>query len=277
MLNQLGRIAVVALCGLGLAAMGCGVVGASLLDQYWVNQLNDNMSQLEQDVQDSLDQPGVPGPQGEPGQDGAAGADGRDGIDGVDGVDGQDGVDGIDGVDGQDGTNGQNGQDGKDGTDGVDGADGLSCWDLNGNGLPDLATEDVNGDDVVDALDCVGEQGPQGDPGVLARAQIEASGDVRNLPNAVSCVWEDDGKYFLTVQLPDSFDYTDWEPLDYPVSLSVEPIFPNENGNAPLIAGAFERLEKDNDPSTLEFRVHIRKISNSEYTDASFTFVLLQP
>jgi len=45
------------------------------------------------------------------------------------------------------------------GDDGHDGDDGISCWDLNGNGVADLDTEDTNGDGVVDALDCQGEPG----------------------------------------------------------------------------------------------------------------------
>ncbi len=34
------------------------------------------------------------------------------------------------------------------------GAAGRDCWDLNGNGVPDVATEDLNGDAAVDVLDC---------------------------------------------------------------------------------------------------------------------------
>ncbi len=46
------------------------------------------------------------------------------------------------------------GDDGDDGRDGADGAAGLACWDLNENGVPDLPDEDLNGDGVVDVLDC---------------------------------------------------------------------------------------------------------------------------
>jgi hypothetical protein len=42
--------------------------------------------------------------------------------------------------------------------------DGLSCWDLNGNGIGDLA-EDINSDGNYDALDCIGPEGPQGPQG----------------------------------------------------------------------------------------------------------------
>ncbi|MBL1280972.1 MAG: tail fiber domain-containing protein [Fluviicola sp.] len=41
---------------------------------------------------------------------------------------------------------------------------GLACWDLNGNGIQD-ASEDVNGDLVWDALDCLGPQGIPGPTG----------------------------------------------------------------------------------------------------------------
>lgn len=54
---------------------------------------------------------------------------------------------GCDGDDGAAGTDGQNGLDGTDGT------AGLNCWDLNGNGQAD-PEEDLNGDGVVDVLDC---------------------------------------------------------------------------------------------------------------------------
>ena len=42
------------------------------------------------------------------------------------------------------------------------GAAGLSCWDLNGNGAFDAATEDANADGIADALDCRGEPGLPG-------------------------------------------------------------------------------------------------------------------
>ncbi len=45
------------------------------------------------------------------------------------------------------------------------GAAGLSCWDLNGNGICDLATEDTTGDSRCDANDCRGPQGPVGPVG----------------------------------------------------------------------------------------------------------------
>ncbi|MER3376733.1 MAG: hypothetical protein RIM83_18980 [Allomuricauda sp.] len=73
--------------------------------------------------------------------------------------DGEDGAPGKNGIDGKDGTNGTNGVDG---VDGADGADGINCWDLNGDGIANMTgeyTEDVNGDQVVDALDCQGADG----------------------------------------------------------------------------------------------------------------------
>ncbi len=51
-------------------------------------------------------------------------------------------------------SDGKNGTNGTPGTPGAAGDAGLNCWDLNQNGVPDLATEDVNKDGVVDVLDC---------------------------------------------------------------------------------------------------------------------------
>jgi octaheme c-type cytochrome (tetrathionate reductase family) len=59
----------------------------------------------------------------------------------------------IAGCEGDDGAAGADGADGVDGVDGVDGADGVACWDLNSNGVGD-PEEDLNGDGVVDVLDC---------------------------------------------------------------------------------------------------------------------------
>ena len=44
---------------------------------------------------------------------------------------------------------------------GLTGPAGLMCWDLNANGLADPA-EDINGDTVVNTLDCAGPQGVTG-------------------------------------------------------------------------------------------------------------------
>ena len=60
------------------------------------------------------------------------------GCEGDDGAPGADGIDGVDGVDG---------------APGADGTDGVACWDLNANGIGD-PEEDLNGDGVVDVLDC---------------------------------------------------------------------------------------------------------------------------
>ena len=53
------------------------------------------------------------------------------------------------------GCEGDDGVSGSDGANGSAGADGVNCWDLNGNGLRDL-DEDLNGDGVIDVVDCNG-------------------------------------------------------------------------------------------------------------------------
>ncbi|MGB5490577.1 MAG: tetrathionate reductase family octaheme c-type cytochrome [Woeseiaceae bacterium] len=61
---------------------------------------------------------------------------------------------GLSACDGDDGAAGAAGANGTAGIDGTDGTDGFSCWDLNQNGIGDLPDEDLNGDGVVDTLDC---------------------------------------------------------------------------------------------------------------------------
>lgn len=149
--------------------------------------------------------PGPDGPEGPEGAQGTAGQDGGDGQDGDDGSQGLPGQQGLPGSNGADGSNGTacwdlngngtgdlpaedingdlvvdvndcTGQDGADGVDGIDGIDGIdgvngiNCWDLNQNGIPDLASEDINGDLVVDVNDCAGPMGPPGPGGVMAWA-----------------------------------------------------------------------------------------------------------
>jgi octaheme c-type cytochrome (tetrathionate reductase family) len=61
---------------------------------------------------------------------------------------------GCSGDDGKDGTPGTPGATGSTGATGATGPAGLNCWDLNGNGVGDLATEDINKDGKVDVYDC---------------------------------------------------------------------------------------------------------------------------
>lgn len=42
----------------------------------------------------------------------------------------------------------------------------VNCWDLNENGTADTATEDMNGDGLVNVNDCSGPEGPQGPQGI---------------------------------------------------------------------------------------------------------------
>ncbi|MBK6351414.1 MAG: hypothetical protein IPF50_17245 [Proteobacteria bacterium] len=64
------------------------------------------------------------------------------------------GCSGDDGKDGAAGTPGAPGVPGTAGTDGTDGTNGLNCWDLNQNGVADLATEDTDENGTVDVNDC---------------------------------------------------------------------------------------------------------------------------
>lgn len=75
------------------------------------------------------------------------------------------------GATGATGATGVTGPTGPAGQTGAPGASGTSCWDLNGNGLCDLSTEDKDGNGVCNAADCQGSpgatgvQGPQGTSG----------------------------------------------------------------------------------------------------------------
>lgn len=55
---------------------------------------------------------------------------------------------------GSKGSTGAQGTAGIDGTDGANGTNGISCWDLNENGVKDVATEDINRDGLVNVMDC---------------------------------------------------------------------------------------------------------------------------
>lgn len=72
---------------------------------------------------------------------------------------------GPQGPPGSEGAQGPPGSAGAAGAQGPQGPAGVSCWDRNLNGQAD-PTEDVNGDGVHNAIDCLGPTGPQGPPGV---------------------------------------------------------------------------------------------------------------
>jgi hypothetical protein len=108
---------------------------------------------------------GVQGPQGATGSTGATGATGSTGAQGPQSATGATGPQGATGATGAQGAQGPQGATGPQGS---PGANGLSCWDLNGNGVCDLATEDEDGNGVCDAADCqgaTGATGPQGAAG----------------------------------------------------------------------------------------------------------------
>ena len=75
---------------------------------------------------------------------------------------------GLAGCDGDDGAAGSTG------AAGTPGSDGQACWDLNGNGVGDVGTEDIDDNGVVDVLDCQ----PGADPVAAAveKAKVESCG-----------------------------------------------------------------------------------------------------
>ncbi len=86
------------------------------------------------------------------------------------GATGAQGAQGAPGAPGAQGAQGQQGAAGQQGQQGLAGAAGLACWDLNGDGLAELATEDTNGDNNIDVLDCRGATGDTGDTGAQGPA-----------------------------------------------------------------------------------------------------------
>ena len=131
------QVSVLRSCRFGnpIATAGCALLGVLVLAGGCLNTPEPRDSARE----------GPAGPAGAVGDRGPAGSAGAPGERGGDGARGADGLDGLPGFPG------------------VAGSDGLDCWDLNGNGVPDPATEDANGDGAVDALDCHGDD-PAGTP-----------------------------------------------------------------------------------------------------------------
>ncbi|SNY95176.1 collagen-like protein [Flagellimonas pacifica] len=74
---------------------------------------------------------------------------------------------GEDGETGAQGIQGPIGEQGPQGPVGSAGDNGDNCWDLNGNGTADFDTEDSNNDGEVNALDCQGMDGTNGNANVI--------------------------------------------------------------------------------------------------------------
>lgn len=105
---------------------------------------------------------GPPGPMGPQGDTGATGTAGPQGPQGPQGLQGAQGLQGLTGPQGPTGPQGEPG---------TPGAAGLHCWDLNGNGTCDLATEDISQNGTCDALDC---KGPEVSPGKYGKVAVVA-------------------------------------------------------------------------------------------------------
>nr|WP_299171384.1 collagen-like protein [uncultured Allomuricauda sp.] len=83
------------------------------------------------------------------------------------------------GEDGMNGADGDPGAPGLNGNAGTNGDDGVNCWDLNGDGLATITTdddtnEDRNGDNEVNSLDCQGQTGETGPTGEVGNANVQA-------------------------------------------------------------------------------------------------------
>jgi hypothetical protein len=120
-----------------------------------VNTLQQQISDLQNQVNTIELTPGPAGPQGSAGINGADGTDGQDGADGPQGPQGDTGPQGVAGINGIDGANGTNGLDGVDGSNGSNGTNGAT----GPQGPPGS-----DGQDGADSL-VAGPPGPQGNPG----------------------------------------------------------------------------------------------------------------
>ncbi|MEK7583910.1 MAG: hypothetical protein AAB490_01585 [Patescibacteria group bacterium] len=92
------------------------------------------------------------------------------------------------GATGPQGPAGPQGPTGAAGAAGIAGDDGISCWDLDQDGVADIA-EDTNDDNVVNVLDCqgtggtgatgpTGPQGPAGSTGPMGPRGISGAGNI---------------------------------------------------------------------------------------------------
>ena len=242
-----------------LSVAGCGVIGADVLDQYWLDKLSAEVTALQQDVQTAFGLPPAAGPAGATGATGATGASGADGVDGATGATGATGVTGVTGVTGATGADGVDGATGPTGPTGATGATGLAG--------------------------ASGPTGAQGDPGVLARAQISAGGtnltpsDQINAGGAdPNVVREATGKYRVRIHV--GFDVSQLPPDAFPVVVTPHPAPFNPGADVDPFTATVQQIVIDTDPTTVEYRVHIHaqplNAAQWVYRNSDFTFVLME-
>jgi hypothetical protein len=135
---------------------------------------------------------------------------------------------------GDPGEQGPPGPPGANGTDGEDGEDGISCWDLNENGIED-ASEDVNGDSVVDVMDCAGPPGPQGDPGPAGPGAVLAQSETMSVQQigSPSCTHYSGAEVTITVPSGGTVVVTSQVRLHIDHSVGTEDIWEISIGDTP--------------------------------------------
>ena len=280
--------------------MGCSPFLFSIL-QGRLEELAAQTATLTDDS-GALDQPAVPGPEGEPGAPGEPGASGLPGANGRDGLNGADAL---------------NGTDGRNGKDGLAGAAGRDCWDLNGNGAGDVATEDRNGDGLVNIQDCQGSNGIDGNDGVdcwdlngngigdiatedrngdgvvdvydcewvgiLGRAHIAVDGT--NLSGLASTISNASlpatGQYELVMQFPPNYAFPpNVDAWSYPIVVTPQPISPGPG--LPPSNPVFAMVEPDTldtNTKSLSFIVYIMQLTPNgpQMTNMSFSVIVTEP
>jgi hypothetical protein len=98
---------------------------------------------------------------------------------------------------------------------GSDGIDGINCWDLNGNGVCDLISEDTDTDEDCDVFDCQGPEGPPGPTGGFDPSKIYTNycgGTLFDGIRPTECLCDEDGSKAISGAV------SCWE-FRYPISL----------------------------------------------------------
>lgn len=286
------------------------VAAAGLMDAIWYSaSVSTAQDLIDQNNTDNQGQQGAPGA---PGEGGVNCWDiNGDGVnDAAEDVNGDGVWDAMDcqGASGEAGltTQGAPGAPGADGADGASGSDGLNCWDLNGNGVFDVATEDVNGNGEPDIEDC---RGADGQTLVNTVASGVIPGDEIPLidpdfPNDPGADWipPDDsvvgitrvyrpapytpgappipGRYRVVLKLPDRD--TDYVVEDLAMLVTVHAFFsgphvPGQGGNPFPVMAFPEVVTIDNPAGTAELEVQTRLQPALAPLDVTFSLVVMTP